>query len=160
MSALERKKSQPLSSVEDRLAKDINLVYDFTEKPNRTQLKAKSDRAVVANLRADLVLPNDKILTVDIDFDTVSGYHNNTMMIMDDFGVEMLTAGFSVKYGQQFADSITKAWQEKQKNSDPRKPTYLLIQKPINEGALPKVFATCGGKHHDDGKKLIPETVV
>ena len=111
MSALERKNLQPLSSAEDRLAQDINLVYDFTEKPNRTQLKAQSDRAVVANLRADLVLPNDKILTVDIDFDTVSGYHNNTMMIMDDFGVEMLTAGFSVKYGQKFADSITKAWQ-------------------------------------------------
>jgi hypothetical protein len=148
MSALERKNSQPLSSAEDRLAKDINLVYDFTEKPNRTQLKAQSDRAVVANLRADLVLPNDKILTVDIDFDTTSGYHNNTMLIMDDFGVEMLTAGFSVKYGQQFADSITKAWQEKQKNSDPRKPTYLLVQKPINDGELPKVFAACGQKQH------------
>jgi hypothetical protein len=148
MSALERKNSQPLSSAEDRLAKDINLVYDFTEKPNRTQLKAQSDRAVVANLRADLVLPNDKILTVDIDFDTTSGYHNNTMLIMDDFGVEMLTAGFSVKYGQKFADSITKAWQEKQKNSSPRKPTYLLVQKPINDGELPKVFAACGDKQH------------
>jgi len=160
MSALEREKTQPLSSAEDRLAKDINLVYDFTEKPNRTQLKAKNDRAVVANLRADLVLPNDKILTVDIDFDTVSGYHNNTMMIMDDFGVEMLTAGFSVKYGQKFADSITKAWQEKQKNSDPRKPTYLLVQKPINEGELPKVFAACGQKIHDDGKKSTLESIV
>ena len=160
MSVLERENSQPLLSAEDRLAKDINLVYDFTEKPNRTQLKAQSDRAVVANLRADLVLPNDKILTVDIDFDTVSGYHNNTMMIMDDFGVEMLTAGFSVKYGQKFADSITKAWQEKQKNSDPRKPTYLLVQKPINEGELPKVFAACGQKIHDDGKKSTLESIV
>jgi hypothetical protein len=160
MSALERKNSQPLSSAEDRLAQDINLVYDFTEKPNRTQLKAQSDRAVVAKLRADLVLPNDKILTVDIDFDTVSGYHNNTMMIMDDFGVEMLVAGFAVKYGQQFADSITKAWQEKKEASDPRKPTYLLVQKPINEGDMPKVFAACGGKQHDDGKKLTPESIV
>jgi hypothetical protein len=148
MSALEKQNPQPLLSAEDRLAKDINLVFDLSEKPNRTQLKAQSDRAVVAKLRADLVLPNDKILTVDIDFDTTSGYHNNTMLIMDDFGVEMLTAGFSVKYGQQFADSITKAWQEKQKNSDPRKPTYLLVQKPINDGELPNVFAACGGKEH------------
>jgi hypothetical protein len=53
-----------------------------------------------------------------------------------------------------------KLGKKSKKNSDPRKPTYLLVQKPINEGALPKVFATCGGKHHDDGKKLIPETVV
>jgi hypothetical protein len=106
------------------------------------------------------VLPNDKILTVDIDFDTVSGYHNNTMMIMDDFGVEMLTAGFSVKYGQKFADSITKAWQEKKEASDPRKPTYLLVQKPINDGDMPKIFAACGGRDHNDGKKLIPESIV
>ncbi len=148
MSALAQKSSENSLSTENRLAKDINLIYDFTEKPNRTQLKAKTDRAVVANLRADLVLPNDKILTVDIDFDTVSGYHNNTMLIMDDFGVEMLTAGFSVKYGQKFADSITKAWQEKQKNSAPRKPTYLLVQKPINDGDMPKVFAACGDKNH------------
>ncbi len=148
MSALEKQNQQPLLSAEDRLAQDINLVYDFTEKPNRTQLKAQSDRAVVAKLRADLVLPNDKILTVDIDFDTVSGYHNNTMMIMDDFGVEMLVAGFAVKYGQQAADSITKAWQEKKHASSPRKPTYLLVQKPINDGDMPKVFAACGDKNH------------
>jgi hypothetical protein len=160
MSALEKQNPQPLSSAEDRLANDINLVFDLSEKPNRTQLKAKSDRAVVAKLRADLVLPNDKILTVDIDFDTVSGYHNNTMMIMDDFGVEMLVAGFAVKYGQQYADSISKAWQEKKQASDPRKPTYLLVQKPINEGELPKVFAACGQKIHDDGKKSTLESIV
>jgi hypothetical protein len=148
MSALKKETTASVTSVEDRLAKDINLVFDLSEKPNRTQLKAQSDRAVVAKLRADLVLPNDKILTVDIDFDTVSGYHNNTMMIMDDFGVEMLVAGFAVKYGQQAADSITKAWQEKKEASDPRKPTYLLVQKPINDGDMPKIFAACGGKQH------------
>jgi hypothetical protein len=69
-------------------------------------------------------------------------------------------AVFCVKFVQNFADTITNDCKQKKKNRDPRKPTYLLVQKPINEGALPKVFATCGGKHHDDGKKLIPETVV
>ena len=91
---------------EKRITKDINLVYDFTEKPNRTQLKAQPDRAVVAKLRADLVLPNDKILTVDIDFDTVSGYHDNAIMVMDDFGVEMLATAFEVKYSQEAADKV------------------------------------------------------
>ncbi|MFT5002608.1 MAG: hypothetical protein ACI952_000943, partial [Flavobacteriales bacterium] len=67
MSALSQKSTTKKLTEEKRLSKDINLIYDFTEKPNRTNLKAKSDRAVVAKLRADLVLPNDKILTVDID---------------------------------------------------------------------------------------------
>jgi len=146
---------------ERRVSKDINLVYDFTKKPNRTQLKAHDDRAVVAKLRADLVLPNNKILTVDIDFDSTSGYHDNTMLVMDDFGVEMLVTAFAVKYGQQFADNIKKAWAEKQHQDDPRKPTYLLVQKPIKDGDVPKVFAICGDKVHDnDGTKGTPQSIV
>jgi len=139
-----------LKKEEVRLNKDINLVYDFTEKPNLTQLKSHKDRAVVAKLRADLVLPNDKIMTVDIDFDTSSGYHDNTMMIMDDFGVEMLATAFEVKYGIEFANKIRQAWAEKQHSDDPRKPTYLLVQKPSNANTLPNVFAACGAKDHEN----------
>ena len=161
MSAQPQKSATELNTEERRVTKDINLVYDFTEKPNRTQLKAHNDRAVVAKLRADLVLPNNKILTVDIDFDSTSGYHNNTMLVMDDFGVEMLVTAFAVKYGQQFADKISNAWAEKQHQNDPRKPTYLLVQKPTVEGELPKIFAVCGDRIHDkDGTKSTPQSIV
>jgi hypothetical protein len=148
MSASPKKSTMEINTKERRLSKDINLVYDFTEKPNRTNLKAHEDRAVVAKFRADLVLPNDKILTVDINFDNTSGYHNNTMMIMDDFGVEMLVAAFSVKYGQEFADKIQQAWNEKQDPTDPRKPTYMLVQKPTLDDCVPKVFVGCGKEEH------------
>ena len=148
MSALTNNKAL---TEESRIADDIKLVYDFTDKPNRTNLKAHKDRAVVAKLRADLVLPEDKILTVDIDFDTTSGYHNNTMMVMDDFGVEMLATAFEVKYGKAHADKIRSAWSEKQKQEDPRKPTYMLVQKPIDDNP-PQIFATCGGKKHGGGE--------
>jgi len=158
MSAQEKKATMGKNTEEKRLSKDIKLVYDFTEKPNRTHLKARKDRAVVAKLRADLVLPNDKILTVDIDFDTTSGYHNNTMMVMDDFGVEMLVTAFAVKYGQPFADKISKAWAEKKHQDDPRKPTYLLVQKPIHDGDIPKVFVACGDKVHNDD--ITPESII
>ena len=137
------------------LANDIKLVYDFTEKPNKTQLKAKEDRAVVAKLKADLVLPNNKILTVDIDFDTSSGYHGNTMMLMDDYGVEMFAQAIAVKHGQQHADRILSAWNKKKQPDDPRKPTYILVQKPIQEDALPQVFLACGDRNHDTDKDSI-----
>lgn len=141
MSAL--KKQQHL-----RITDDINLVYDFTEKPNLTNLRAHEDRAVVAKFRADLVLPSNKILTVDINFDNKSSYHKNTMMIMDDFGVEMLVAAFTVKYGQEYADKIQQAWNEKQDPSDPRKPTYMLVQKPASDDCVPEVFVGCGKEEH------------
>jgi hypothetical protein len=153
MSALSQQSTTEKKTEERRLSKDINLVYDFTEKPYRTTLKAMSDRAVVAKLRADLVLPNDKILTVDIDFDSTSGYHDNTMLVMDDFGVEMLVTAFAVKYGQQFADKISNAWAEKKHQDDPRKPTYLLVQKPKNNGGIPQVFVACGDRIHDNDIK-------
>lgn len=132
------------------IADDINLVYDFTEKPNRTNLRAKEDRAIVSKLRADLVLPNNKILTVDINFDNKSCYHNNTMMIMDDFGVEMLVTSLAVKYGQELADNVQKAWNEKQEQSDPRKPTYMLVQKPENDDCAPKIYVACGRENHNE----------
>lgn len=139
-----------MSHLEEKvhIAEDINLTFDLTEKPNHSSLKAHEDRAVIANLRADLVLPNNKILTVDIDFDSTSGYHNNTMMIMDDFGVEMLAVGFETKYGKEHADKIRQAWANKERPSDPRKPTYMLVQKPIDENSIPKVFVTCGRRDH------------
>ena len=96
----------PALQKERRVAKDINLVYDLSEKPNLSQLKAHEDRAVVAKLKADLVLPNDKILTVDIDFDSTSGYHDNAIMVMDDFGVEIIATAFEVKYGKEHADKF------------------------------------------------------
>lgn len=133
---------------EKRIAKDINLVYDLSEKPNLSNLKAHQDRAVVAKLKADLVLPNDKILTVDIDFDTTSGYHDNAIMVMDDFGVEMLATAFEVKYGKEHADKVRQAWAEKQRESSPRKPTYLLVQKPTDDEIIPNVYAACGEERH------------
>ena len=139
-----------MSHLEEKLtiAEDINLTFDLREKPNHSNLKAHDDRAVIANLRADLVLPNNKILTVDIDFDSTSGYHNNTMMIMDDFGVEMLAVGFETKYGKEHADKIRQAWANKERPSDPRKPTYMLVQKPTAENKIPKVSVTCGRRDH------------
>jgi len=153
MSALAKKEQQQTKEL--RLHDDIKIVYHMEDKPNRTSLKAHKDRAVIANLRADLVLPTNKILTVDIDFDTTSGYHGNTMMVMDDFGVEMLTTAFAVKYGQQFADEITQAWAQKQHPDDPRKPTYILVQKPTIDDGIPQVFFACGAEDHDkDNPKL------
>lgn len=140
------------------LAKDINLVYDLTEKPNRSNLSAHEDRAVIAKLKADLVLPNDKIMTVDIDFDTDSGYHRNAILVMDEFGVEMIATAFEAKYGKSHAERVRKAWAEKRKQDDPRKPTYLLIQKPEDDQKVPSLFAPCGGEKHPP--KDSSETIV
>lgn len=137
---------------------DIKIVYDMTEKPNRTHLKAHKDRAVIASIRADLVLPENNILTVDIDFDTTSGYHNNAIMVMDDFGVEMIATAFEAKYSKEDADKVRKAWAEKQQKNDPRKPTYLLVQKPTTTGSTPQVFAVCGGQKHKTD--IAPESIV
>lgn len=141
-----------------RVHDDIKIIYDMTEKPNRTNLKAHKDRALIANIRADLVLPSNKILTVDIDFDTTSGYHNNAIMVMNDFGVEMIAAGFELNYSKEAADKVRKAWAEKQQKDDPRKPTYLLVQKPTTEKGIPQVFAVCGGKKHDSD--IAPKSIV
>jgi hypothetical protein len=132
----------------EQVSQGINLNYHLTEKNNYTQLKAKTDRAVVAKIQAELVLPDDKILTVDISFDSNSGYNESTMMIWDDLGVEIAAAGFSKLYGEEFAKKIREAWQTKQHPDAPRKPTYLLVKKPKDKNSLPEVYKVCGIKEH------------
>ena len=146
-----------VSRKENRIAKDINLVYDLSEKPNLSQLKSHKDRAVISKLNADLVLPNNKILSVDIDFDTTSGYHDNAIMVMDDFGVEMIATAFEVKYGKEHAEKVRTAWAIKRSENSPRKPTYLLVQKPELEDTVPNVFAVCGDERHPP--KEAPESI-
>jgi len=91
---------------------------------------------------------------VDIDFDRTSGYQKNTMMVMDNFGIEMLVTAFAIKYGQPFADKIFNAWTEKQHQDDLRKATYLLVQKPTIDDGIRQVFAACGDRDHYKDIKL------
>ena len=143
---------------EVKVADDFKLVYDFTEKPNHTNLVAHEDRAVVAKIRADLVLPEDKILTVDIDFDTKSGYHGNVMMVMDDLGVDLLATAFDVKYGKKYGDAIREEWHTRQTPDAPRKPTYMLVRKPTCADDVPDVMKACGDKQHPP--RIPPNSIV
>ncbi len=38
---------------------------------------------------------------------------------------------------------------KKQEEHNPRKPTYILVQKPTDINEMPKVYAKCGGDKHD-----------
>ena len=137
---------------ERRLAPDLNLIYDLSEKTNRTNLKAEKDRAVVASLKADLVLPSDKIMTVEIDFDSDSSYHNNAVMVMNSFGAELIATAFESKYGKDAAEKVRAAWQQKEQDTDPRKPTYLMVQAPEDNNEKGKIIASCGREDHPPKK--------
>jgi len=143
---------------EVRVTDDFKIVYDFTEKPNNTNLVAHEDRAVIAKIRADLVLPEDKILTVDIDFDSDSGYHGNVMIVMDDLGVDLLATAFDVKYGKQYGDAIREEWHIRQSPNAPRKPTYMLVRKPNIGEEMPAVLKGCGERKHPP--KVSPDSIV
>jgi hypothetical protein len=149
MTALQKYKS---------VTKDISLIYDLTEKPNKSNLKALDDRAIITKLTAELLLPTNKILSVEIDFDATSGYHNNSLVVMNDFGVEMLATAFESQYGKAYADQIRQAWAQKQQPEDPRKPSYLLVQQPSSPTELPQVFAVCGKEQHPP--KDAPESII
>ena len=140
------------------ISNDIKLVYDLTAKPNRTNLKPRIDRAVITKMRVDLLLPANDILTVDIDFDTDSGFHGNSMMLSDDFGVEMLATAFEVKYGQEMAEKLRNSWSNKQHSNAPRKPSYILVQQPEKVDGLPKIFAVCGDERHPP--KIAPGNII
>ncbi len=79
-------------------------------------------------------------------------------MIIDDFGVEILATAFEVKYSKPHVDKIRQAWDQRQQPTDPRKPIYLLVQKPHTANELPQVLAACGGQEHPP--KFAPDSIV
>ncbi|NTS78399.1 hypothetical protein HR060_16240 [Catenovulum sp. SM1970] len=127
--------------------------YDENEYPNDTNLKADKERAVLARLQAELVLPEDTILKVDMDFDVNSGYNGNAVIVMDDLGAELIADAFTFKYGEQAGKAVLEKWQNRDQPEDPRLPTFLFVQKPEKAGDMPVIFAGCGTRDHTPPRK-------
>lgn len=134
---------------------DTRIKYSSEKKQNTTQLQAKADRATIANMQVELVLPNNEILTVDISFDNHSNFNNNAMMVIDDFGAELVADAFESRYGIEAANLVRKSWYNKEKNEDPRKPTYMFIKKPEKPNVRPGVIVACGTKDHENNNNVI-----
>ncbi|WP_199609340.1 hypothetical protein [Flocculibacter collagenilyticus] len=137
-----------MSATKIRKIEDLTFEYDKTVKHNTTKLRAKSDRATVSKFVADLVLPDDSILTVDISFDSDTCYHNNAMVIMDDFGAELVADAFETRYGLEAANLVREKWYNKESNDDPRKPTFMFVKKPTKPLQRPKIVVACGKEDH------------
>lgn len=126
----------------------FSRVYDETVYPNDTSLVPQTERATVARLNAELLLPDNSILKVDMDFDNQSGYNGTATIVMDDDGAQMIADAFSFRYGDAAGQEILTKWHNRENKDDPRKPTFLFVKKPEKEGDMPKVFVACGSRNH------------
>lgn len=88
------------------------------------------DRAVVQRMNAELLLPNNSTINVDVNFDCGSDYNNTAVMVMNDAGAKLIAAAYTTLYGIEFGKKIMDAWENKKNPDDPRKPTYLFIIAP------------------------------
>ncbi|ALU41927.1 hypothetical protein [Pseudoalteromonas rubra] len=93
-------------------------------------LEPLPDRAQVQRMNADLLLPDGSTLNVDVSFDCGSDYKNTAVMVMSNSGAQLIAAAYTHLYGESAGQSVMEAWQNKQNESDPRKPTYLFILAP------------------------------
>ena len=104
---------------------------------------------MVGAWQGELTRSTGEVVETRSEFRLISDGNTLVETLIED-GVEMLTTAFEIKYGQQYADKIKQAWVVKEHQDDPRKPTYLLVQKPKEDNQLPQVFVACGKKDHDD----------
>lgn len=133
-------------------AKGLTVAYDNTVYPNNTSLQPQEERATITRMKADLLLPDNKIMKIDMNFDAHSGYHENAVIVMDDDGAQLIADAFTHRYGKEAGDEIMEKWQNRDNANDPRKPTFLFVKKPESESEKPFVFASCGSKAHDPVK--------
>ena len=102
------------------------------------------DRAVIQYMSADILLPDNSMLNVDMSFDCGSDFSKTAMIITSDAGAHLLATAFASMYGNAAGDQVLHSWNTKVNASDPRKPTFLVVTPPENahenwyKSAIPK----------------------
>lgn len=91
----------------------------------------ESDRAKVESMEATLVLPDYSKIVVNMDFDCGSDFSSTAMIITSDHGANMLSELYTYRYGKAAGKKVLQEWNSKKTPDDPRKPTFLIVTKPI-----------------------------
>ncbi|WP_257326013.1 hypothetical protein [Pseudoalteromonas rhizosphaerae] len=99
---------------------------------NVAALAPQADRAVIQYMSADILLPDNSLLNVDMSFDCGSDFSKTAMIITSDAGAHLLATAFASMYGNAAGDQVLHSWNTKVNESDPRKPTFLVVTPPEN----------------------------
>jgi hypothetical protein len=95
------------------------------------------NRAEIQHLTANLKLPDQSSLTVDMSFDCGSMYDRTAMIVTSRQGAELLAVAYESLYGPAAGAAVMAKWNKKDKPQDPRLPTFIIVTPP--EG---KVYRT------------------
>ncbi len=91
------------------------------------------NRAKIQHLTADLRLPDNSNLTVDMSFDCGSKFNQTAMIITSRQGAEILAVAYEAMYGPAAGEAIMAKWNNKTKSSDPRLPTFIIVTPPTGK---------------------------
>ncbi|WP_246128640.1 hypothetical protein [Pleionea sediminis] len=130
------------------------------------------DRAEVADMSANLLLPDGSYLQVEVFTECALGGTNVGALLFSDEQVDDYAAGLTAKYGSQYGDLLRQTWATKRNPEDPRLPTYIVVFKSQSEAndnntqkalsgvsrsqeagsttreAVPTFIGNCGGSVH------------
>lgn len=88
------------------------------------------NRARVQTMQAELLLPNNSSLPVNMSFDCGSQWENTGMIITSRQGAEILAAAFTHLYGAAAGQAVINKWETKENPTDPRLPTFIIVTPP------------------------------
>ncbi|ATG77638.1 hypothetical protein [Pseudoalteromonas sp. 1_2015MBL_MicDiv] len=97
---------------------------------NVAALTPLKDRAVIQYMNADILLPDNSTLNVDMSFDCGSDFAKTAMIVTSEAGAYLLANAFSNIYGPAAGQRVLDTWNTKTSENDPRKPTFLVITPP------------------------------
>ena len=105
---------------------------------NATAVEPHKDRARLYSLNAELLLPDETLLNVDMSFDCGSNYADTAMIITSKAGAEILSAAYTALWGEKYGQMVMDQWNNKTNPDDPRKPTFIIVTMPsehsVNSG--------------------------
>ena len=86
--------------------------------------------AEIQHLTANLKLPDQSSLTVDMSFDCGSMYDRTAMIVTSRQGAELLAVAYDALYGPAAGAAVMAKWNSKDKPEDPRLPTFIIVTPP------------------------------
>lgn len=101
------------------------------------------NRAEIQHLTANLKLPDQSSLTVDMSFDCGSMYNRTAMIVTSRQGAELLAVAYEALYGPAAGAAVMAKWNNKDKPQDPRLPTFIIVTPP--EGKVYRTESVKGG---------------
>lgn len=115
------------------------LTHGCATLAHATTLEPLPERARVASMYTQLLLPDSSTLNVDMSFDCGAAFESTGLIVTSDAGAKLLAAAYTHLYGAEAGKYVLDKWYTKANPEDPRLPSFLIVKSQESQESQARV---------------------